>query len=240
MLFNLPMNQTRSRQMWHPSVPFLVFFLLLQLTSSFGNSYELHQISCATTKNNLWLPSITLYGGPINLCTTCWTIIHASRFTLYIWLRCLGNILHPCLHPIWHLQACQLNMIQTSKLCGVISPFAEGNSTWTKNWGHPPTCFLHVNGILFFSKKYKDEVTLCMHPTSSHLHMPMYTTFDLLHGKCNMMPFEKSLWKISQWCTAFMMFMNAHANFTWFHPKAISCVCHSILGPLIAIAFNCP
>ncbi len=59
---------------------------------------------------------------------------------------------HPCLHPIWHLQTCQLNMIQTSKLGGVILPFVEGYSPWTKNWGHPLTCFLHVNGILFFGK----------------------------------------------------------------------------------------
>jgi hypothetical protein len=49
--------------------------------------------------------------------------------------------------------------------------------------------------------------------------------------KMQQMSFDKSLWKKSQWCIAFMMFMNAHANFTRFHPKATSYVCQSILGP---------
>ncbi len=62
--------------------------------------------------------------------------------------------------------------------------------------------------------------------------MPMYTTSSLVSGKCNiMLSLNKLLCKILEWRIAFIMFMNAHANFTWFHLKVTSCVHPSIFGP---------
>jgi hypothetical protein len=61
--------------------------------------------------------------------------------------------------------------------------------------------------------------------------MPMYITSSLSSEKCNMRSFNKSLCKIPLWCNAFMMFMNAHAIFTWLYLKVTSCLQTSILGP---------
>jgi hypothetical protein len=46
-----------------------------------------------------------------------------------------------------------------------------------------------------------------------------------------MLSLDKLLCKIPQWCIAFIIFINAHANFTWFHLKAISHVCPSTSDP---------
>jgi hypothetical protein len=60
----------------------------------------------------------------------------------------------------------------------------------------------------------------------------MYMTYGLFVGKCNIMfSLNKSLCKIPQWCIAFIMFMNAHANFTWFCLKVTSCVRPFIFNP---------
>jgi hypothetical protein len=54
----------------------------------------------------------------------------------------------------------------------------------------------------------------------------------LFGKKCNiMLSLDKSLCKIPKCCITFIMFMNAHANFTQFHLKATSCVCPSICSP---------
>lgn len=66
--------------------------------------------------------------------------------------------------------------------------------------------FYMLKASCSLAKTYKDGVTLCMHPTSSQSHMAIYTTFDLLHEKCNMMSFDKSLWKFSLKC------INLHGN----------------------------
>jgi hypothetical protein len=67
----------------------------------------------------------------------------------------------------------------------------------------------------------------------------MYTTSGLSNKKCNIMLFlDKSLCKIPKWCIAFIMFMNAHANFTWFCLKATSCVHPFISNPLFTIRFD--
>jgi len=63
------------------------------------------------------------------------------------------------------------------------------------------------------------------------LHTPMYLTYGLSNGKCNIMLSLDKLCKIPQWYTAFIMFMNAHANFTRFCLKATSHVCPFISGP---------
>jgi len=47
-----------------------------------------------------------------------------------------------------------------------------------------------------------------------------------------MLSLDKLLCKIPQWCTAFIMFMNGHANFTWFILKVTSYVRPSMSGPL--------
>jgi hypothetical protein len=73
-----------------------------------------------------------------------------------------------------------------------------------------------------FVKPYNDGVTSCKCPTSPQSHMPMYTTFSSFVEKCNiMLSLDKLLCKIPQWCTTFIMFMNAHANFTQFCLKVM-------------------
>jgi hypothetical protein len=86
----------------------------------------------------------------------------------------------------------------------VVSPicereFAIPSLPWTKtNWGHPPTHLPHVAEILLLTNAYKDGITFCMHSTSPHSHMRMYTTSCLFVWKCNMMlSFDKLMCKIS-------------------------------------------
>jgi hypothetical protein len=81
------------------------------------------------------------------------------------------------------------------------------------------------------AKAYKDGIASYKHWTSPQLHMLMYATSSLSSEKCNMRSFNKLLCKILLWCTAFMMFMNAHDIFTWLCLKVTSCLHPSILGP---------
>ncbi len=53
---------------------------------------------------------------------------------------------------------------------------------------------------------------------------------DCLLKKNIMLSLNKLLSKIPQWCIAFIMFMNAHTNFTWFHLKVTSHVHISIFS----------
>jgi hypothetical protein len=46
-----------------------------------------------------------------------------------------------------------------------------------------------------------------------------------------MLSFDKSLCKILEWCSAFIIFMNTHACFTRFHLNVTSCVHLSISSP---------
>jgi hypothetical protein len=53
-----------------------------------------------------------------------------------------------------------------------------------------------------------------------------------------MLSLEKSLCKILDWCITFIMFMNAHVNFTWFHLKVTSHVRLFISTPFVTIMFH--
>jgi hypothetical protein len=84
-------------------------------------------------------------------------------------------------------------------------------------WGHPPMHFPCVYGILLLSKPIYDNVTSCKHPTLPQLQITMYTTSSLFNGKCNiMLSLDKSFCKKFKWCITFIMFTNAHVNFTQF------------------------
>jgi hypothetical protein len=53
---------------------------------------------------------------PLNLAYTC----YRSPCQMIFWLNCSQSILHPNFRLISHLQTCSLNMLQTSKLFGVV------------------------------------------------------------------------------------------------------------------------
>jgi hypothetical protein len=81
----------------------------------------------------------------------------------------------------------------------------------------------------------------------SHLlHVFIFTAIThtnvqhLSNGKCNMMSFDKSLCKIPLFFTTLMMFMNAHAIFTWFHLKMAGHLCHTTSNLFSTITFNYP
>ncbi len=97
--------------------------------------------------------------------------------------------------------------------------------------GFSPQCiFFVLMASCSLENPYKDGVTFYKHLASPQSHIPMYTTSGLSSGKCNMvLSFNKSLCKILQWCIAFMMFMNANANFTWFCCHFECCLCASYL-----------
>jgi hypothetical protein len=82
------------------------------------------------------------------------------------------------------------------------------------NYATHQHCFLVLVASCSFAKPYNDGVTSCKHLASPQLRTPMYTTFSLSTRKCNiMLSLDKSLYKIQQWCIAFIMLMNALANF---------------------------
>ncbi len=86
------------------------------------------------------------------------------------------------------------------------------------------------------SKNTRISYVTTMHLTSPQLHTPMYTTFGLSNGKCNMMlSFNVLVQNLTTWCITFMMFMNVHAIYTWFFLKVISCFCLSMLNPFYYI-----
>jgi hypothetical protein len=108
-------------------------------------------------------------------------------------------------------------------------------SMWTfqSSWLPKKSWFFVV-----FANPYNDGVTFCKCSTSPQLDTPMCTKSHLFNKKCNiMLSLDKSLCK-TQWCTTFIMFMNAHANFTWFCLKVVGHVCLSIWAPLAALRYD--
>jgi len=80
-------------------------------------------------------------------------------------------------------------------------------------WGHPSTHFPCIHEILLPSKHIERWIHL-LHASNftpiTHTNVP---TFSLYVKKCNiMLSFDKSLCKIPEWCTTFIMFMNAHVT----------------------------
>jgi hypothetical protein len=109
-------------------------------------------------------------------------------------------------------------------------------------WDNPQMHFFVLIASCSFVNLYNDGVTSYKHPVSPQLHTLMYTTYGLFVEKCNiMLSLDKSLCKIPQWCTTFIMFMNAHANFAWFCLKAMNHLCPSIFDtPLPTIRYDYP
>jgi hypothetical protein len=161
---------------------------------------------------------------PLNLGHTCCGSI--SQMTHL--LNCPQNIMHPNHHSIWHLlayppicfkpQSCVVSL--SHSLRGICSSWFVVNKKYF--WVNPPTHYFVLVAYCSFAKPYNDGVTFCKGPTSPQLHMPMYTTSCLFVKKCNiMLSLDKLLCEILQWCTTFIMFMNAHANFTQFCLKVM-------------------
>jgi hypothetical protein len=159
---------------------------------------------------------------------------HESPWQMTYWLNCSKTILHPNLHPIWH-QACPWNMPKILELFSVVLPYSNENSQFStcheqKN-NYPPTCFFHVNAILLLGKTIQKWNHLLQVSNFTLIAHANVHNIWVLGEKCNVMFFDKSLYKIPLHYITFMMFMNTHAIFTWFCLKVINHLHLSILGP---------
>jgi hypothetical protein len=137
------------------------------------------------------------------------------------------DISHPTHQICFKLQSCGILLGQSSK--GICSSWFIVNKK--QFLGNPPTHFFYVGGILLLCKAMQwwcHFLQAFGFTLNTHAY---HTTSSLSTWKCNiMLSFDKSLCKILQWCTTFIMFMNAHVNFTQFCLKVTSCVHHSISG----------
>jgi hypothetical protein len=120
----------------------------------------------------------------------------------------LGWIIHEIFYipisPPYHIVSLPTKYALNLKVvwcCLVIQwrEFGIHGLSWIKNnYGaaHQHT-FLLLMIFWSLANTYKHRVTFCMRLVSPQSHKPMYTTFDLFVGKCNMMLFfDKSLCKI--------------------------------------------
>jgi hypothetical protein len=171
---------------------------------------------------------------PLYLVHTC----HGPPYQMTFWLNCPRNILHPNLHHILHYelahQICfrpQSCLVLFGHLLKVIWIFdiVVKKKSYGATQQH---IFFTLMRSCSLANAYKNGITSCMCSTLPQSHMPMYITFYLFIAKCNMtLSFNKSSCQILKRHITFIMFMNAHASFTWFCLKVASCVHPSIFSP---------
>jgi len=98
----------------------------------------------------------------------------------------------------------------------------------------------HIDEILFPSKhieKWGHLLHACGFISITHANV------NNIWFICRKMQHDIILWwiiyKILDWCTTFIMFMNANASFTWFCLKVTSHICPSIFGLFATTTFDC-
>jgi len=145
---------------------------------------------------------------PPNLAHTC----HGSTSQMTSWLNCSQLLCIPNFTPYDNWQLAHQICFKPQNCLMLFGHWSKGMCSFQfiinnkQLWGHPPTHFPCIDGITSYKRS-----------TFPQLQTTMYTTSSLSNRKCNiMLSLDKSLCKILKWCITFIMFMNAHANFTQF------------------------